>query len=236
MHLDSETLERLVHGELKGEDWGTVEAHVAACPECQVLRTSLEDEGRQIRTRLALLDEPTPRVEASELIARANRRGPSVMRWAAGILLSFAAAGGIYAAPGSPVRSWVSRLVGVEPRVENVAQSDVSGVVVPLGPSLEIVFPSLPESGTITFVLTDVADVSVQAENGTATFDSGTERLVIDGSDSPIDYRITMPIAAPRIRVRVAETEVFALEAGQVTTLARDLSAGTYVLLFDTLR
>ena len=78
--------------------------------------------------------------------------------------------------------------------------------------------------------------MSVQAENGTATFDSGTDRLLIDGGDSPIDYRITMPIEAPSIRVRVAEREIFTVEAGRVTTLAGSLPGGTYVLLFDALR
>ena len=236
MHLDLETLELLVHGELKPEDRGAVEAHVAACPECQKVRTRLEDEGRQMLSRLAMLDEPTPPVEVSELIARANRRRPSRLRWAAGILLSFVAAGGIYAAPGSPVPSWVARFTGIEPRVEEVVQNDVSGVVVSPGPSLEIVFLTFPESGSVTFVLTEAAEVSVRAENGPATFDLGSERLVIDGGGSPADYRITMPIGAPRIQVRVGETEVFALEAGQVTTLARSLSAGTYVLPFDVLR
>ena len=233
MHLDHETLELLIHGELRFEDRVATEAHLAACPECQNLRADLTEEWQQIRRSVALLDDPAPPVDVSDLVARAHRRRPSVRRWAAGIVLGLAAAGGVYAAPGSPVSSWVARLTHVEPREAEVQPGSASGVVVTPGSSLEVVFSQRPESGTITFVMTDAAEVSVRVENGTATYDAGPERLVIDANDSTIDYRIMVPIAAPNVRVRIADTEVFAARSGRVTTSARVESAESYVLSFD---
>ena len=170
-----------------------------------------------------------------DLIGRAERRRmPGHLRWAAGVLLMAVAAGAAYAAPGSPVQRWIDGLTGTVdvPAPENLSEApDVAGVVVPVGDRLEIELR--PQGrGTIDVILDEVSDVTVEAFNGSATFDSRADRLVVEGADGP-DYRITIPRDAVWIEVLIGATPVFRLESGEVVTNAQSVAAGRYRIAFS---
>ena len=232
MHLDQDTLENMVTGDLELEARIAAEAHLATCDACRGL---LQD--REIAGLLHHLDEPAPDVSVHDLIVRAEqRRMPSHLRWAAGVLLMAVAAGAAYAAPGSPVQRWIGGLTatGDVPVPGSPSERYVAGVVVPLGDRLEIELRP-QATGTIDVVLDEVSDVTVESVNGMATFDSQSERLVVEGAQGP-DYRITIPEDAVLVEVLVGATSVFRLESGEVRTIARSVAAGRYQIAFSDVR
>ena len=190
---------------------------------------------------LESLDEPTPDVDVEELIARGTRRRPpGAMRWAAGLLLTFGAAGAAYAAPGSPVRGWIDGLVGggavvSEPHDVAPALDDLSGIVVvpPESSELVVELPSQSE-GTISVSLTDSDGVSVAALNGAAVFDSRAQRLVVQASEV-LDYRVEIPRTA-RVTILVGSRTIFTLVAGDVTTDGVAADGGRYLVDLSQLR
>jgi len=110
----------------------------------------------------------------------------------------------------------------------------VAGVVVPLSDRLEIeLHPQ--DAGTIDVVLGEVPDVTVEAFNGPATFDSQAERLVIEGAQG-LDYRIMIPRGAALVEVLVGATSIFRLESDEVVTIARSVVAGRYQIAFQDIR
>ena len=233
MHLDQDTLESMVTGDLELETRIAAEAHLATCDACRGL---LQD--REIAGLLHHLDEPAPDVSVHDLIVRAEqRRMPSHLRWAAGVLLMAMAAGAAYAAPGSPVQRWIGGLTATADVPVPGSPSEpryVAGVVVPLVNRLEIELRP-QATGTIDVVLDEVPDVTVEAVNGPATFDSQAERLVVEGAQGP-DYRITIPGDAVLVEVLVGATSVFRLESGEVVTIARSVAAGRYQIAFSDIR
>ena len=232
MHLDQDTLESMVTGDLELEARIAAEAHLATCDACRGL---VQD--REIAGLLHHLDEPAPDVSVHDLIGRAEQRQmPSHLRWAAGVLLMAMAAGAAYAAPGSPVQRWIGGLTatGDVPVPGSPSERYVAGVVVPLGDRLEIELRP-QATGTIDVVLDEVSDVTVESVNGMATFDSQSERLVVEGAQGP-DYRITIPGDAVLVEVLVGGTSVFRLESGEVRTIARSVAAGRYQIAFSDVR
>ena len=180
MHLDRDTLERLLSDDLELEQQITAENHLESCDTC---RGRLEEN--ELFQLLVLVDDPAPAVDPGDIIARAERRRPAGFgRWAAGVLLTFGAAGAVYAAPGSPVPRWFEALSGdFGDRASQVPENrtappDVAGIVVPFDERLEIELRPQP-SGTISIVLVEASEVTVEAVNGPATFDSRAEQLIV---------------------------------------------------------
>ena len=238
MHLDQDTLEKLLNTELHGDERAAAEAHLDSCAPCRELLVKTEREVGELDGMLALLDDPAPEVDPGDLIVRASRRqAPAWARWAAGTLLMFGAAGAAYAAPGSPLPTWIERLLGPDVGRDTEAQTATSpdtdgvlGIVVPVGADLEIVFTRIQATGVAQISLADVEDLRVEVVGGTASFDSNVERLMIDSEGSSPDYSITIPRAVSRVAIRVAETIVFVREGGQVATNAELQDDGGYLL------
>ncbi len=236
MHVDRDTLEKMLSGDLGLEEQITAEYHLESCATC---RGRLEEN--ELFQLLVLVDDPAPAVDPGDIIARAERRRPAGFgRWAAGVLLTFGAAGAVYAAPGSPVPRWFEALSGdFGDRASQVpeyrtAPPDVAGIVVPFDERLEIELRPQP-SGTISIVLVEASEVTVEAVNGPATFDSRAEQLIVEAGTTT-DYRITIPRDAQRIEVFVGGTAVFRLEAGQIETTARQDASGRYSVAFSDVR
>ena len=200
-----------------------------------------EDE---IYALLRQLDHPPPRVTAEMIAARARRGGGDGRRWAAGILLASTLAGAAYAAPGSPVRGWITAAVErVAGRAETrpaplaapaeqqpVSQPGASGIAVAPGRQLLILFASPQAAGQARVELTDAAEVVVRASSGGASFTSGIDRLVIDNQGSSGDFEIQIPRAARRVEIRVAGERIF-LKSGPRITLGDSMpSPGSYPL------
>ncbi len=199
-----------------------------------------EDE---IYALLRHLDHPPPRVTATMIAARVRRGGFDGRRWAAGILLASTLAGAAYAAPGSPVRGWISaaveRVAGRDepPRAPLApaeeppgSQSSASGIAVAPGRELLILFTSPQPAGQARVTLTDASEVIVRASSGGASFTSEIDRLVIDNRGSSSDFEIQIPRAAGRVEIRVAGDRIFLKSGPRITSGASMPSPGSYLL------
>lgn len=189
------------------------------------------------------LDHSPPAVTAEMIAARA-RRGADGRRWAAGILLTVTLAGAAYAAPGSPVRGWISaaveRIAGrhetpqapLAPPTEEppASQPRESGIAVAPGRELLILFTASQATGQARIKLTDAAEVTVRASSGAATFTSEIDRLVIDNRGSSADFEIGIPRAARRVEIRVAGDRIFLKSGPRITSGESLPSPGAYLL------
>ena len=182
------------------------------------------DEERLLRH----LDHDPPRITADDIAARARAAGMRArLRWAAGFVLVAAVAGTAYAAPGSPLRGWLSMLAE-RFRVEAVPNADsalvpnpsTAGVAIVPGAALVIEFTHQQQSGLARVTLTNGAQVEVRAPSGAATFSSDPERLVIDNQGSAADFAIVLPRGANRVEIRVGGFPVL-LKARDRVTLTR---------------
>jgi hypothetical protein len=225
MHLDRDALERMHRGPAEATERIAAEDHLSRCQEC---RERFEEV--QLFSLFEVLDDPVPDVTVDEVIARAGaRRVPRAGRWAAAIVLTFGAAGALYAAPGSPVPEWIRGLRSQEAMEEvdaGLELPDRSGVVVSVGARLVIELEAQTVR-TIGLRLVDGPDVTVETLNTPATFDSRADRLTVRSS-ARADYRVAIPRDAPSVEVRVADRSIFALRNGVVTTSARQDGPGSY--------
>lgn len=179
------------------------------------------DEERLLRH----LDHVPPRITADDVAARARAEGTRIrLRWAAGLVLAAVLAGTAYAAPGSPLRGWLSTLAErfraeAVPNADSalVAAVSMAGVAIVPGPALVIEFTQPQEQGEAKVTLTDGDQVQVRAPSGAATFSSDPERLVIDNRGSTAEFEIELPRGAVRIEIRVAGAAVLLKERDRVT-------------------
>lgn len=234
MHLELETLERLAGGDVGPAAAAAAERHLAACAECS---ERLDDV--RVLGLLTLVDDVPPAVDVDALIARARApRGSGLRRWAAAIALTLGAAGAVYAAPGSPVPAWVATLSGraapPDASVPPGAAPDVGGIVVAAGGRLVVELGRQP-AGTLTLLLVEGVDCTVEAVGAPASFDSRTERLLVSSTSSP-DYRISVPRGAPDVEILVGSRSVFRARSGRVETLAAAAAPGVWTVAFDALR
>lgn len=238
-HLDTEQVQRMLHGELAAEDVASVHAHLAACAACRQRVAEADAEEAAVHALLRHVDHAPPAVDAAAVVATARRRRPARLRWAAGIVLALGAAGAVYAVPGSPLRGLVEAVrdrVGERASpatVETPARQpgpDVAGIAVPAGERLVIAFTAPQQEGRATVSLTDAAEVVIRARSGTATFTSGVDRLVIDNEGSTASFDIEIPRGAPQVEILVAGRRVFVKEGSRITAETSNDSVGPYHL------
>ncbi len=223
MHLDSEQVQRLLHGQLDGPAESAARAHLAACDACRTLLADAEREEAEVYALLRAVDHDPPPITADAVVARARGQRFGRMRWAAGAILALGVAGAAYAVPGSPVRAWVE---SVGRRVAGRASQTVieppaaAGIAVAPGRQLRIVFTSYQAAGDVRVSLTDSADVSARAPAGAATFTTGGDRLVIANDEGTATFEIRIPRSAPWVEIHVGGSRVF-LKRGADVTAAR---------------
>lgn len=236
MHLDQEQVQRLIHGELVPATSASVRAHVAACFDCRSRVAEAEQEERTVHALLEHLDHETPAVSIESVIERGRTRDNSWSRWAAGILLAFGGVGVAYAIPGLPLRGWVDSIVrSVSQRDEAsltvpapTAAAAISGIVIDPGEELAIVFVERVE-GYARVMLTDDREVAVRALNGTATFTSDIDRLLIDDV-SATGFEIRIPRAARRVEILIGSDRVFVSDGSRVISEAPADTTGVYIV------
>jgi hypothetical protein len=234
-HLDVEQVERLLDGEMPttADHWAQV--HVADCGECRERVALAERQAAEIRSLLSQVDHEPPKVDARRLAAQARVRGGGWQKWAAGILLVIGSAGILYAAPGSPLRGWLSAAahwIGHEevkaPPEESASAptpGSVAGIAVIPGESLVILFEESQPEGRARITLGPGTQVVIRVPAGSATFTSQASRLVIGNHGAASTYDIEIPLKAPRVEVLVEGERIF-LKKGQDITVA-DTGAGT---------
>ena len=236
-HLDEETIQRLLHGEVDPASEEASRAHVSACAEC---RTRLEEAQREEEKVLALfgrLDRDPVRVDAAELAARARggglgtrRRSRDWQRRAAVVVLAVGAAGAAFAAPGSPLPRWVDRATawfrteGPAPAADTAPGN--AGISVSPTERFTIVFEA--GAGTASVRMTDGPDVVVRAAVGAARFASDVDRLTIEGSAPTADFEVEIPREAPRVEILAGGRRVLLKEGSRIVTDAPEDEEGRY--------
>ncbi len=237
MHLDDERTQRWLHAELHGPARQEVAAHLAACAECQAQVAAAEAEEGWIRARLA--DIPAPRPVSSPAGLRGRASSLRRWRWAATIVLSCAAAGTVYAMPGSPLPRWVERIGGwisgreispaPTPAEPAPAPHTPSGIVLPVEPSLTIRFVG-EAAGEARVVVVDSGSITVQVRRGQAAFTTGPGLLVVEVPDSGTRVEIAVPHGAPLVTIEVDGARRFRLRGGVVESASGPDGDGGYRL------
>lgn len=242
MHLDTETLQRLLHDELDPRHEAASRRHLDACPDC---RERLADAGRRETRIFGLFEELDHEPTAAQLALPGSHhaaREPARNRlaWyriAASIAFVIAAGGILYALPGSPLREWISgrgadeRGVGEEGagRSEEVAGA-LSGLTVrPDGP-YEIAFLARQSSGRIRVELTPSGDVQIRVAGEPVGLESGPDRLVVSNAGSSASYEILLPDGGPPIGILLDGRIVFRKQGDRVDTAADLDPSGAYLI------
>lgn len=239
MHLDPERVERHLHGELAPSDAAAVRAHLMACAPCSrdVARAGREEAW--IFEQLAGLDHAPPSVSIETMVPAVGgwRRGWG--RMAAAIALTLAAAGVVYAAPGSPlpgaIRHAVDWLGLQRPTAPPAARAPVdaaspAGIAVVPGASLIVAFDVGRVPDTAIVRLTDGADVEVRSLGGGATFTSGPGLLSIEHHGAPVRFDVLIPRLALAVEIRSAGRRLLLKRRYSVVAPSDSDSAGRYVL------
>ena len=181
-------------------------SHLGACADC---RRRVEDgraDEADFVAWLAELDPPPLELSVESVLAKATRT-PELSRWgrrAAAIVLAMGVAGGAYAMPGSPFPAWIDAWLGAEGEAPQASPAVASppearaggGIAVDPGVRLTVVFSDLAPGATATVTVAESPNVVVQAENGTVSFDSDEDRLLIYGGASAAELR--HPLARQR--------------------------------------
>ncbi len=242
MHLDDELVQRLVDGEVDATAVAGARAHLDQCAGCRALVERAAREEAELRTLLARVDDPAPRVAVEEVIGRASARTPEWLRRAAVIVAALGVAGIAYAVPGSPVPAWVGGLVarsgtgdgGVRPTLptEPLQTPDpiTTGVAVAPGQSLVVQFASYQVEGRIRVSITDGVLAELRAIGGTVTFGSEVERLTVANQGSGADYEIAIPRGAPQVEIRIGDRLILRKQGDRLTAVAEADPDGRYLL------
>ncbi|MBA3658007.1 MAG: zf-HC2 domain-containing protein [Gemmatimonadales bacterium] len=248
MHLDSERIQRLLHGELRSFDEAEVRAHLTACASCGSDVARAEREEAWMLERLARLDHEPPRFTVKMLGLAPRRRRPGWGRIAAGIVFALAAAGAAYAAPGSPLPGAIRHAVewlsvgwhSVRPAVRTPVSSATfpagtpaagtpAGIAVVPGASLIVAF-DVGRVDTALVWLTDGAEVEVRSTGGAATFTSGRGRLSIEHRGPPVRFEVLIPRTAPLVEIRFGARQLFLKRKQTVIARSDPTRAGRYLL------
>lgn len=228
MHLDAETTQRVLHGELAASASAEAVAHLAGCASCRadVARARADEE--EIFALLGTIDHPRPPADVRRIHERARRRHWTLpQRWAAGFLMAAGLAGVAYAVPSSPLRRWIEGLrhpsaVSIVPQAmpqtipQAPAAADLAGVSIAPGPSALVVFLATQSAGEARVALADIPDIEVRGPAGAARFAAGEGRLTIDNTGAAMNYDIRIPRAAARVEIQVAGVRVWLKDGGRV--------------------
>lgn len=212
MHLDEERIQRLLHGELTAPLAASARDHLARCAHCRALVEAAGQDEEEVHQLLGTVDREPPVLTASAVAALARAPAPGRARWAAGLVLALSVVGIAYAAPGSPLRSWVldtwQRLGGRGEAAGNLpavqrGDSGVSGIAVSPGESLLVLFTAASGFAAVSF--TDGVEVVVRAPTGAATFTLDRDRLLIDNIGRGDTFEVEIPRSAAAVELRALD-------------------------------
>lgn len=236
MHLDVETLERVLHDELEPGREASIGEHLASCMDCARRLAEGRSEERCLFELLSELDHDPPATEPAAILEAARRSTARPWLIAASLALFVAGAGIVYAIPGSPVREWIQGVLGSDPSESPqpvTTQSDhgaLSGLAVEPAYPFEIVFTDTQETGRIGVLLTQGQDLEIRVEGAPVGLESRPDRVVISNAGSRSSYEIRVPESAPLVRVRIGSRVVLVKDGEDVRTPAPRDSAGAHII------
>ena len=230
MHLDAETLERVLHGELDEARDAAAREHLSSCPICEAALEESRLRERRLFGLLEALDHEPPGLDWEAVEApEAGRRGGFLVAASIAFVL---AAGILYALPDSALRSLIDRTGREAPAGEAqkvpVGAPSVSGLSIQPAAPFEIVFAGRQESGIIRVELTDAPEVEVRVLGAPVDLESGPDRVTVANLGSRSNYEIRLPEAGPPVTVRVGGVAVFAKSRAGVQTAAPRTESGEY--------
>jgi anti-sigma factor RsiW len=238
-HLDEETIQRLLHGEIDPPSEAASRAHVAVCAQCRERLREAEREEEKVLALLGRLDRRPVVVDAEALTARARGRSlrargraPGWQRRAAVVVLAMGAAGAAFAAPGSPLPRWVDRAAawfrseGADPVAEAGTAPESAGIAVP--PTERFTIELEAGTGAASVRVTEGPDIVVRAAGGAARFVSDVDRLTVESGGSATDFEIELPRDAPRVEILAGGRRVFLKEGARIATDAPRDAGGEY--------
>jgi hypothetical protein len=242
MHLDDETIQRLLDPAVPASVSTRAEAHLRSCAECRSKLAEAKRDEAWTFEQFRHLDHPAPQASVQTIVARSARKFYGWQRLAAGIVLAIGVAGIAYAAPGSPLPGLFDRVIGlvrparapilpssrIQPR-----QPDQAGIAVDPGERLTIVLPSRQTPDTAVVSLIDGNEVVVRALGGTTTFDWQETRLQIRHSGAAARFDIAIPRNAHWVELKAGERSLLVKRDSQVTADVAPDSGGRYRLLIS---
>ena len=232
MHLDDETIQRLLHDELAPGARAIACEHLQTCRACHA---RLDDEARaesRVFAALRTIDTPPP----LRLLVLDSRSHTS-RRWLGRLAASIGAlaiAGIAFAAPGSPLPGLMRRVTQSTPAMPPATPSPTPepatnpGIAVAPGRRLAIDVTRASGTAMATIAITDSAEVVLRAVGGHPSFSSGVDRVAIRNVESITALFIDIPRTAPYVEVRVDGRRVLVKEGLDVTTAARRDTTGRY--------
>ncbi len=230
MHLDAETLERVLHGELDAERDAAARAHLSSCPACDAALAESRRRERRVFGLLEALDHEPAGLDWKAVEAPEPPR-------AAGLLIAASiacvlAAGILYALPGSPLRSWIDGIgreaAAPEAEIEPGGGPFVSGLSVRPTAPFEIVFAGGQESGVVRVELAETPEVEIRVLGAPVDLESGPDRVMVANGGSRSSYAIRLPEAGPPVTVRVGDEAVLVTSGTDVETAAPRTETGEY--------
>jgi hypothetical protein len=230
VHLDAETLERVLHRELDARRDAEAQEHLSVCPTC---RASLEESRireRRVFGLLEKLDHPTPAIDWRAVEAPESSRSPSLL--IAASIACILGAGILYALPNSPLKGWIDRIGSEAPAPGGTVGSgdpqSVSGLSIRPTAPFEIVFAGGQESGVVRVQVTDIHEVEIRVLGAPVDLESGPARVRVANLGSRSSYAIRLPEAGPPITVRVGGAAVLVKSGGKIQTTAPRTESGEY--------
>jgi hypothetical protein len=230
MHLDEETLERVLHRELGAEQDDAAREHLSGCPACNAALEESRLREHRVFGLLEALDREAPGLDWT-VVEASEPRGPRGLLVAASIACVLAA-GILYALPGSPLRNWIDALGREAPVGETTVATDgspsVSGLsIYPTAP-FEIVFAGAQASGVVLVDLSDAPEVEIRVLGDPVDLESGPDQVAVANLGSRSSYAIRLPKTGPTIIVRVGESRVLVKSGSGIETAAPRTETGEY--------
>jgi hypothetical protein len=227
----------MLHGELGAHAQGPARAHLACCAACRERVAAARRDQDEIDALLRHLDHPPPHLDAAAIARSAPARRSAPLRRAAAVLLALGAAGGAWAAVGSPVPDWFDAWRGrggaplpAEPPAAAAPEPATGGIAVPAGAGLVLDF-ALARTGQVHVSLTEGSEVTVRTLAGPASYTSDPDRRILVESDAAQPaFAVGIPRGATRVEIRAAGRRVFLKEGVRVTTDAPADEDGGYLI------
>lgn len=237
MHLDAETLERVLHGELDADSEAAAREHLSECRACEAALEESRLREQRVFGLFEALDHEAPRLDW-EVVERAGP-GRSARLLIAASIAFVLAAGVLYALPDSSLRGWIDQLGGGPPPTEAEvtpgAGRSVSGLSIRPAAPFEIVFVGGQESGVIRLELVATPEVEIRVVGPPVDLESGPDRITVSNLGSRSSYAIRLPETGPPITVRVGDAAVFVKSDVGLETAVPPTASGEYRIDLHTL-